>query len=136
MAALPQCMQCRQVAYLVPVSHQECCSHTLYALLVVCTACACLTNYGFGRDGTDCPSHPRTILFLKPQIAPTTPPPYTLRQVDAELTARRAAMPGFVGLSFATIAGADSNGAVIHYRPQEETCRWGEGRGGEGRGGC
>ena len=44
-------------------------------------------------------------------------------QVDAELTARRAAQPGFVGLSFATIAGADSNGAVIHYRPQPETCR-------------
>lgn len=44
-------------------------------------------------------------------------------QVDAELTARRAAQPGFVGPSFATIAGAGPNGAVIHYRPQPGSCR-------------
>ena len=44
-------------------------------------------------------------------------------QVDAELTARRAAQPGFIGPSFATIAGAGPNGAVIHYRPQPGSCR-------------
>ncbi|GAX82461.1 hypothetical protein CEUSTIGMA_g9888.t1 [Chlamydomonas eustigma] len=44
-------------------------------------------------------------------------------QIDAELTARRAAQPGFVGLSFATIAGAGPNGAIIHYRAKEGTCR-------------
>jgi len=44
-------------------------------------------------------------------------------EVDARLTARRAAQPGFVEPSFATIAGADANGAVIHYRAKAETCR-------------
>jgi Xaa-Pro aminopeptidase len=31
-------------------------------------------------------------------------------QIDQELTARRAKQPGFVGPSFATIAGANANG--------------------------
>lgn len=44
-------------------------------------------------------------------------------QVDERLTARRAAQPGFVEPSFPTIAGADANGAVIHYRAKAETCR-------------
>jgi Xaa-Pro aminopeptidase len=44
-------------------------------------------------------------------------------EVDEQLTARRAAQPGFVGRSFATIAGEGPNGAVIHYRAQPETCR-------------
>lgn len=39
-------------------------------------------------------------------------------EVDEQLTARRAAQPGFVGPSFSTIAGCDSNGAIIHYRAQ------------------
>ncbi len=39
------------------------------------------------------------------------------------MTARRAAQPGFIGPSFATIAGAGPNGAVIHYRAQPESCR-------------
>jgi Xaa-Pro aminopeptidase len=43
--------------------------------------------------------------------------------IDRELTARRAAQQGFVEPSFPTIAGAGSNGAVIHYRAQEGTCR-------------
>ena len=43
-------------------------------------------------------------------------------QIDEELTARRAAQPGFVELSFPTIAGADANGAIIHYRPLPESC--------------
>lgn len=44
-------------------------------------------------------------------------------QVDEELTARRAAQPGFIGPSFSTIAGAGPNGAVIHYRAHPDTCR-------------
>lgn len=48
---------------------------------------------------------------------------FTEVDVDRELTARRAAQPGFRGLSFPTIAGAGPNGAVIHYRAEEETCR-------------
>jgi Xaa-Pro aminopeptidase len=43
-------------------------------------------------------------------------------QIDEELTARRAAQAGFIELSFPTIAGANSNGAIIHYRPLPETC--------------
>lgn len=37
-------------------------------------------------------------------------------EIDEALTARRKAQPGFVDLSFPTIAGANSNGAIIHYR--------------------
>lgn len=44
-------------------------------------------------------------------------------EVDEQLTARRAAMPGFVEPSFSTIAGANSNGAIIHYRAQPGTCK-------------
>ncbi|MEW5306595.1 MAG: hypothetical protein WDW36_009049 [Sanguina aurantia] len=44
-------------------------------------------------------------------------------EVDLELTARRAAIPGYKDLSFPTIAGADSNGAIIHYRAKPETCK-------------
>jgi Xaa-Pro aminopeptidase len=36
--------------------------------------------------------------------------------VDEKLTAARARRPGFVGLSFPTIAGFNANGAMPHYR--------------------
>jgi Xaa-Pro aminopeptidase len=36
--------------------------------------------------------------------------------VDEKLTAARARRPGFVGLSFSTIAGFNANGAMPHYR--------------------
>ncbi len=36
--------------------------------------------------------------------------------VDEQLTAARARRPGFVGLSFPTIAGFNANGAMPHYR--------------------
>ncbi len=36
--------------------------------------------------------------------------------VDEQLSAARARRPGFVGLSFATIAGFNANGAMPHYR--------------------
>jgi len=44
-------------------------------------------------------------------------------EVDAELTGRRKQQQGFLEPSFATIAGANGNGAIIHYRAQEETCK-------------
>lgn len=47
---------------------------------------------------------------------------FTEVDVDRELTARRAVQPGFVGLSFPTIAGAGPNGAVIHYHAEEGSC--------------
>lgn len=44
-------------------------------------------------------------------------------EVDLELTGRRRQQQGFIEPSFPTIAGANSNGAVIHYRAQPETCK-------------
>ncbi|MDH0867677.1 aminopeptidase P family protein [Mitsuaria sp. GD03876] len=40
--------------------------------------------------------------------------------IDERLTAERAKRPGFVGLSFPTIAGFNPNGAMPHYRATEE----------------
>jgi Xaa-Pro aminopeptidase len=41
--------------------------------------------------------------------------------VDEQLSAARARRPGFVGLSFSTIAGFNANGAMPHYRATEES---------------
>ncbi|WP_418316354.1 aminopeptidase P family protein [Piscinibacter sakaiensis] len=41
--------------------------------------------------------------------------------VDERLTAARAKRPGFVGPSFATIAGFGANGAMPHYRATEQS---------------
>jgi Xaa-Pro aminopeptidase len=41
--------------------------------------------------------------------------------VDDWLSAERAKRPGFVGLSFPTIAGFNANGAMPHYRATEES---------------
>jgi Xaa-Pro aminopeptidase len=41
--------------------------------------------------------------------------------IDERLTAERAKRPGFVGLSFNTIAGFNANGAMPHYRATEES---------------
>ncbi len=41
--------------------------------------------------------------------------------VDEKLSAARARRPGFVGLSFATIAGFGGNGAMPHYRATQES---------------
>ena len=40
--------------------------------------------------------------------------------IDERLSAERARRPGFVGLSFPTIAGFNANGAMPHYRATEE----------------
>ncbi|KAL3145608.1 hypothetical protein ABBQ32_003156 [Trebouxia sp. C0010 RCD-2024] len=44
-------------------------------------------------------------------------------EVDAELQARRHAQPGYIEPSFPTIAGAEGNGAIIHYRAQQGSCK-------------
>eukprot|EP00195_Chlamydomonas_chlamydogama_P009509 CAMPEP_0202892282 /NCGR_PEP_ID=MMETSP1392-20130828/2027_1 /ASSEMBLY_ACC=CAM_ASM_000868 /TAXON_ID=225041 /ORGANISM="Chlamydomonas chlamydogama, Strain SAG 11-48b" /LENGTH=683 /DNA_ID=CAMNT_0049576179 /DNA_START=304 /DNA_END=2355 /DNA_ORIENTATION=- len=44
-------------------------------------------------------------------------------QVDLELTSRRASQKGFIEPSFPTIAGAGANGAIIHYRAQQGSCK-------------
>ncbi|MDQ2184652.1 aminopeptidase P family protein [Alcaligenaceae bacterium A4P071] len=46
--------------------------------------------------------------------------PMTELTVDERLTAARARRPGFVGLSFPTIAGFNANGAMPHYRATPE----------------
>ncbi len=45
------------------------------------------------------------------------------------LQAERAKRPGFVGLSFSTIAGFNANGALPHYRALPESFAWIEGNG-------
>lgn len=40
--------------------------------------------------------------------------------IDAQISAFRAQQPGFIGLSFATIAGFNANGAQPHYRATPE----------------
>lgn len=42
-------------------------------------------------------------------------------EVDLVLTGCRAKQPGFLEVSFPTIAGVGSNGAIIHYRAKEDT---------------
>ena len=49
--------------------------------------------------------------------------------VDEKLSAERARRPGFVGLSFSTIAGFNANGAQPHYRATAESHAWIEGDG-------
>jgi Xaa-Pro aminopeptidase len=49
--------------------------------------------------------------------------------VDERLSAERAQRPGFVGLSFSTIAGFNANGALPHYRALPEAYAWIEGDG-------
>ena len=49
----------------------------------------------------------------------------TETDVDDLLTACRAAQPGYKGLSFATIAGYGSHGAVVHYEATPQSAaRW------------
>jgi len=49
--------------------------------------------------------------------------------IDERLTAERAKRPGFVGLSFSTIAGFNANGAMPHYRATPESFSQIEGNG-------
>ncbi len=41
--------------------------------------------------------------------------------IDEKLSAERASRPGFVGLSFSTIAGFNANGAMPHYRATDDS---------------
>ncbi|MCE6983532.1 M24 family metallopeptidase, partial [Pseudomonas frederiksbergensis] len=45
--------------------------------------------------------------------------PLTELTVDEQLSAARARRPGFVSLSFSTIAAFNANGAMPHYRATE-----------------
>lgn len=54
----------------------------------------------------------------------TTNQQHGLTEVTAadKLESFRAQQQNFVGLSFDTISGMGSNGAIIHYKPETETC--------------
>ncbi len=47
--------------------------------------------------------------------------PITELTIDERLSAERAKRPGFVGLSFPTIAGFNANGAMPHYRATRDS---------------
>jgi Xaa-Pro aminopeptidase len=49
--------------------------------------------------------------------------------IDEKLSAERMKRPGFVGLSFPTIAGYNANGALPHYRATAESYAWLDGDG-------
>jgi len=49
--------------------------------------------------------------------------------IDERLSAERTKRPGFVGLSFSTIAGFNANGALPHYRALPESYAWLDGDG-------
>jgi Xaa-Pro aminopeptidase len=49
--------------------------------------------------------------------------------IDEKLSAERAKLPGFVGLSFSTIAGFNANGALPHYRATPQSYAWLDGDG-------
>ena len=49
--------------------------------------------------------------------------------IDEKLSAERSKRPGFVGLSFSTIAGFNANGALPHYRALPESYAWLDGDG-------
>jgi Xaa-Pro aminopeptidase len=59
----------------------------------------------------------------EPQLAHMSSAPESVSltelDIDLQLTAARARQPGFVSPSFATIAGFNANGALIHYRATE-----------------
>jgi len=58
--------------------------------------------------------------WLDAQLAARAP--LTEVDIDRQITAARARRPHFISPSFATIAGFNANGAIIHYRAQEGTC--------------
>jgi Xaa-Pro aminopeptidase len=67
--------------------------------------------------------------WLDATLADNARAPLTEVHIDERITAARARRPGFVSPSFATIAGFNANGAVIHYRATPQSCATIEGDG-------
>ena len=59
--------------------------------------------------------------FEAAQVDPARTTPLTELTIDEQLTAARARRPGFVGLSFNTIAAFNANGAMPHYHATPES---------------
>ncbi|MBC7685358.1 MAG: aminopeptidase P family protein [Bdellovibrionales bacterium] len=54
--------------------------------------------------------------WLEAELSNPARTPLTETAIDGRITAARARRPGFVSPSFATIAGFNANGAIMHYR--------------------
>jgi Xaa-Pro aminopeptidase len=67
--------------------------------------------------------------WLEATLADPQRAPLNEVAIDEHITAARARRPGFVSASFATIAGFNANGAIMHYRAQEGSCAVIEGNG-------
>ncbi|CAN7658162.1 aminopeptidase P family protein [Massilia sp. LjRoot122] len=69
------------------------------------------------------------LSWLEPQLADQSRTPLNEFDIDTHITAARARRPNFVSPSFATIAGFNGNGAIMHYRAAQESCAAIEGNG-------
>jgi Xaa-Pro aminopeptidase len=67
--------------------------------------------------------------WLDAQLADPNRTPLNEVAIDERITAARARRPAFVSPSFATIAGFNANGAIMHYRAQPHSCATIEGDG-------
>ncbi|WP_292044132.1 aminopeptidase P family protein [Massilia sp. UBA6681] len=67
--------------------------------------------------------------WLEAELANPGRAPLDEVAIDAHITASRARRPNFISPSFSTIAGFNSNGAIMHYRAAQETCATIEGDG-------
>ena len=59
---------------------------------------------------------------LEPLLADANRSPINEVDIDTRITAARARRPNFVSASFSTIAGFNSNGAIMHYRAERDSC--------------
>ncbi len=66
---------------------------------------------------------------LEPLLADANRAPLNEVDIDTRITASRARRPNFVSASFSTIAGFNSNGAIMHYRAESASCAVIEGDG-------
>ncbi len=60
--------------------------------------------------------------WLEAELANGARAPLDEVAIDTHITAARARRPNFISPSFSTIAGFNSNGAIMHYRAAQETC--------------
>jgi len=67
--------------------------------------------------------------WLEAQLLDAGRAPLDEVAIDTRITAARARRPNFVSPSFSTIAGFNSNGAIMHYRAAQESCATIEGDG-------
>jgi len=66
---------------------------------------------------------------LEPLLTDAQRAPLNEVDIDTRITAARARRPNFISASFSTIAGFNSNGAIMHYRAALDSCAVIEGDG-------